>query len=60
MTSWQQHITCTQIMRRHPDWDDEQVRVAAGMHPAEMDVVREARREVTADQPSVVRSQRSY
>ena len=58
---WQQHIECTQIIRRHPDWTDEQVLQEAHMHKLEINIVQEARREVDTEvQPSVVRSQRSY
>jgi hypothetical protein len=58
---WQQHIDCTLLMRQHPDWTDEQVRVAANLHPMEINIVQEARREVDSEVvDSTVQSQRSY
>lgn len=61
MSKWEQHVKCTQIIRRHPDWTDEQVLTEVGMRPLEIDIVTEARREVsTAEQPGQVRSERSF
>lgn len=60
-SKWQQHIECTRIIRRHPDWTDDQVLEAAGLRPLEVNIVQEARREVDTETvaPSV-RSSRSY
>lgn len=61
MSKWQQHVRCTQIIRQHPDWSDKEVLDEARMHPLEIDIVQEARREVEgAEQASEVRSERSY
>jgi hypothetical protein len=61
MSKWQMHVKCTQIIKRHPDYTDEQVLEEARMHPLEIDIVREARREVgSAEQASEVRSERSF
>jgi hypothetical protein len=58
---WQQHVTCTQIIRHHPDWTDEQVLVEAHMHPLEVNIVQEARREVQNEVgTSDVQAHRSY
>jgi hypothetical protein len=58
---WQQHVTCTQLIRRHPDWDDERVRVAADLRPLEMNIVQEARREVDSETvDATVQTRRSY
>lgn len=35
-----------QVLRLHPDWDDEQVALAAGVKGAEMHLIGTARREV--------------
>lgn len=60
-SKWQQHVLCTQIIRRHRDWDDEQVLVEAGLHKMEINIVQEARREVESEVvPGIVRSDRSY
>ncbi len=61
MPVWQQHIQCTQIIRRHPDWTDEQVRDEARLHPLEINIVQEARREVEGESlASDTSSDRSY
>jgi hypothetical protein len=61
MSKWQMHVQCTQIIRHHPDYTDEQVLKEARMHPLEIDIVREARREVdSAEQSGEVRSERSF
>lgn len=60
MSKWRQHLLCTRLIRQHPDWTDEQVLSEARMHPLEIGIVREARREVSADTPGVVKSVRSY
>jgi hypothetical protein len=60
-SKWEQHILCTRLMRQHPEWDDEKVLSEAGMRPLEINIVREARREVQGEViDSAVRSQRSY
>lgn len=62
MSKWEQHITCTRLMRQHPDWSNQQVLEEARMHAMEMNIVEEARREVEAEtpKPGNVRSERSY
>jgi hypothetical protein len=61
MSKWQVHITCTRIIRQHPDWTDEQVLAEARLHALEIDLVREARREVDGEiQASEVQSERSF
>ena len=60
-SKWEQHLLCTRLIRQHPDWTDEQVLEEAGMRPAEVNVVAEARREVdTATVPGAVTWDRSY
>jgi hypothetical protein len=61
MPRWQQHVKCTQIIRAHRDWSDEQVLEAAHMHKLEIDIVQAARREVEGEAlPGDMSSQRSY
>lgn len=58
---WQQHVLCTRLIRQHPDWTDEQVLEEARMHPLEINIVQEARREVDGEAVrGNVSSQRSY
>lgn len=60
-SNWKQHIELTQTIRRHPDWDDDQVMEFLRLHPLERDKVTVARREVeTEDTPGVTSSERSY
>jgi hypothetical protein len=60
-SKWQQHIECTRLMRQHPDWDDERVLVEMHLHPLEINIVQEARREVTNETaPPDGSSVRSY
>jgi hypothetical protein len=48
-------------MKRHPEWTNEQVLQEADMRPVEMNIVEEARREVSNETVApVVDSQRSY
>lgn len=61
MSRWEQHILCTRLIRRHPEWSDEEVLSEARMHPLEVDVVQEARREVEGEVlPSETSSTRSF
>lgn len=60
-SNWQQHVELTQLIRRHPDWDDARVMQEYGLKPLEADKVQAARREVEGENvPGEVRSQRSY
>lgn len=45
-----------QAIRGHPDWDDEQIAEFIGAKLAELEIVREARKDVQADTPSEVRT----
>jgi hypothetical protein len=49
MPVWEQHIRCTNIIRAHRDWTDEQVLEAARLHKLEINIVQEARREVEGE-----------
>jgi hypothetical protein len=61
MAVWQQHITCTNIIRAHRDWTDEQVLDAARMHKLEINIVQEARREVEGEEiPSATSHEQSF
>jgi hypothetical protein len=57
MPKWEQFVTCTRIIRQHPEWSDKEVLDEARMHPLEIDIVQEARREVDGESlPSDVSS----
>jgi hypothetical protein len=61
MSKWQQHLECTRIIRMHPEWTDEQVLEEARMHKLEIDIVKEARREVVGENlPGETSSKRSF
>jgi hypothetical protein len=39
-----------QVIKVHPDWDDEKVAEHVGAKLAELDIIREARKDAMADQ----------
>lgn len=42
-------LAAKQCLRAHPGWDDDQVAEFIGAKPAEMELVREARKDAGAD-----------
>lgn len=60
-SKWQQHIEATQAIRRHRDWTDDQVLEHLRMHPLEINIVQEARREVEGEaRPSETSHEESF
>lgn len=58
---WRQHLDCVRQIRLHPGWTDEEVAEAVGLRMAELDIVREARREVQNEvQPRETSWERNY
>lgn len=45
-----------QAIRSHPTWNDEEVMDHIGAKWAELEIIREARKDVQADTPSEVRT----
>ena len=53
---YQMFTLAKQAIRSHPDWDDDKIAEFIGAKPAEMELVRTARRDVRADSPSEVKT----
>lgn len=48
VTRTQLFLDALHAIRLHPDWDDETVATFVGIKPLELDLVREARKQVQA------------